>query len=74
MVTGRREDQDGGKKLVLRSPRLSQHADLVNPFPLIDLLSAVGTRRDFDVMLECKAKDLALLRLRVHLRAHLIIR
>jgi UV DNA damage endonuclease len=51
----------------LREPRLTEHADLIDPFAFIDLLRSLQTDRDFDVMLECKAKDLALLRLRRHL-------
>ncbi len=52
---------------VLRQPRLSQHADLIDPFSLIGLLRRAQPTRDFDLMLECKAKDLALMRLRKHL-------
>jgi UV DNA damage endonuclease len=51
-----------------RLPRLSQHADLIDPFAFIDLLRLAPCReRGFDVMLECKAKDVALLRLREQL-------
>lgn len=51
-----------------RLPRLSQHADLIHPFAFIDLLHLAPCRtRDLDVMLECKAKDVALLRLREQL-------
>jgi UV DNA damage endonuclease len=53
----------------LREPRLTEHADLIDPFAFIDLLRTAQQERDFDVMLECKAKDLALLRLRKHLDA-----
>ncbi len=51
----------------LQMPLLSQHADLIDPFAFIDLLRGAKGLRDFDVMLECKAKDIALLRLRDHL-------
>jgi UV DNA damage endonuclease len=58
----------GARQTVYRQPRLSQHADLIDPFAFIDLLRlADRVERNFDVMLECKAKDLALLRLRRHL-------
>jgi UV DNA damage endonuclease len=58
----------GPRQAVYRQPRLSQHADLIDPFAFTDLLRLRGhLGRDFDVMLECKAKDLALLRLRRHL-------
>ena len=67
MVASERTDQAGTKSRALRQPRLCQHADLVDPFAFIDLLRQAATGRDFDVMLECKAKDLALLRLRGHL-------
>lgn len=51
-----------------RLPRLSQHADLIDPFAFIELLRLAPRRRqDLDVMLECKAKDVALLRLREQL-------
>lgn len=51
----------------LQTPQLSQHADLIDPFAFIDLLRSAQGLRNFDVMLECKAKDIALLRLREHL-------
>lgn len=48
-------------------PRLSHHADLIDPFSFVTFLQSAEGMRDFDVMLECKAKDVALLRLRRHL-------
>jgi UV DNA damage endonuclease len=57
--------RSGDKEPALRLPRPSQHADLIDPFAFVDLLQlAAWGPRDFDVMLECKAKDVALLRLR----------
>jgi UV DNA damage endonuclease len=53
-----------------RLPQLRAHADLVDPIGFerfIRDVSAAG--RDFDVMLEAKAKDLALIRLRDQLAA-----
>ena len=51
-----------GKKARVRPPQLEQHADFVSPWDAVDLLrSAPGP---LDVMLEAKAKDLALLWLR----------
>jgi UV DNA damage endonuclease len=45
------------------------HADLIDPIAYATFLTAVGAEgRDFDVMLEAKGKDLALLRLRQQLR------
>ena len=48
-------------------PQLRAHADLVDPIGFERFLRDVAGERDFDVMLEAKAKDLALLRLREHL-------
>lgn len=50
----------------LQLPLPNQHSDFIDPFALIDLLRAARTTnlRPFDIMLEAKAKDLALLRLR----------
>jgi len=66
MIVTDKQDASGRKTRDLREPRISQHADLIDPFAFIDLLRST-LERDFDVMLECKAKDLALLRLRKHL-------
>ncbi|HEX2225373.1 MAG TPA: UV DNA damage repair endonuclease UvsE [Thermoanaerobaculia bacterium] len=52
-----------GKKVVLEAPLLRQHADYVDPWTFADFLDGVRDV-DFDVMLEAKAKDLALLRLK----------
>lgn len=54
-------------KLVL--PQLRAHADLIDPIGFEHFLSHVSGGRDFDVMLEAKAKDLALIRLREQLAA-----
>ena len=53
------------RRLVL--PQLRAHADLVEPFGFEQFIRSA--ERDFDVMLEAKAKDLALLRLREQLAA-----
>jgi len=50
------------RRLVL--PQLRAHADLVDPIAFEHFLRESRGLRDFDVMLEAKAKDLALLRLR----------
>lgn len=63
IITEQREDS-GQRKRVFRQPRRCQHADLIDPFSFVDLLRMALGNREFDVMLECKAKDLALLRLR----------
>jgi UV DNA damage endonuclease len=53
----------------LRAPRPHQHADFVDPFQFSCFVEKARkhTLRDFDVMLEAKAKDLALLHLREQL-------
>jgi UV DNA damage endonuclease len=45
-------------------PPLRAHADLIDPLAFEAFLTRDSRGRDFDVMLEAKAKDLALLRLR----------
>jgi UV DNA damage endonuclease len=51
---------------VLPPPRA--HADLIDPFAFAAFLETAVRARHFDVMLEAKGKDLALLRLREQLR------
>ena len=50
----------------IQMPLPNQHSDFINPFEFIDLMKTAREAglRPFDVMLEAKAKDLALLRLR----------
>lgn len=50
----------------LQPPLPNQHSDFLHPFEVIDLLRLArqSQLRPFDLMLEAKAKDLALLRLR----------
>ena len=50
-------------------PQLRAHADLVDPIGFERFMLDVAGERDFDVMLEAKAKDLAVLRLREQLAA-----
>ena len=56
----------------LQMPLPHQHSDFLHPFEVIDLLqAAVSARlRPFDAMLEAKAKDAALLRLREQIRKY----
>jgi UV DNA damage endonuclease len=56
-----------GKKAQYRAPLLRQHADFVDPWTFADFLDPLRDRV-FDVMLEAKAKDLALLKLCADLR------
>jgi UV DNA damage endonuclease len=51
-----------------RIPKWTSHADFADPFAFVRLL-AQAPDRDFDVMLEAKAKDLAVFALRDFLRA-----
>ena len=63
-----RKVRDGRRvvtKLVL--PQLRAHADLIDPIGFETFLRDASAQRDFDIMLEAKAKDLALLRLREQL-------
>jgi UV DNA damage endonuclease len=55
------------RRIVL--PQLRAHADLVDPASFEAFMRAHGGGRDFDVMVEAKAKDLAVLRLRDELEA-----
>lgn len=50
----------------IQAPLPNQHSDYLHPFEVIDLLrtATAAHLRPFDVMLEAKAKELALLRLR----------
>ncbi|WP_062112814.1 UV DNA damage repair endonuclease UvsE [Aureimonas sp. AU40] len=59
-----RVDKKTKKKTVVHvAPVFTGHADFVNPFEFATLMRVLDGL-DFDVMLEAKAKDLALLRLR----------
>lgn len=53
----------------LAMPLPHQHSDFIDPFPFIELIQAAQATvsRPFDIMLEAKAKELALLRLREHI-------
>jgi UV DNA damage endonuclease len=48
-------------------PQLRAHADVIDPIAFEQFLRDTAAGLDFDVMLEAKAKDLALLRLREQL-------
>jgi len=48
-------------------PQLRAHADVIDPIAFEHFLRETAAGLDFDVMLEAKAKDLALLRLRAQL-------
>ena len=55
------------RSLVL--PQLRAHADMIDPIGFEHFVTQTAEGLDFDVMLEAKAKDLALLRLREQLAA-----
>jgi UV DNA damage endonuclease len=63
----KRADPSGGQRDMLQPPLWTQHADYANPFEFITFLRSAQGLREFDVLLECKAKDLALLRLQADL-------
>jgi UV DNA damage endonuclease len=52
-----------GRALILRAPLLKQHADYIDPWTFTEFMAELRNEH-FDVMLEAKAKDLALLKLR----------
>lgn len=63
------EERAADQLPAVRRPRWAYHSDYVNPFEFIDFLRSVNvagnlSAPDFDVMLEVRAKDLALLQLR----------
>ena len=59
----RKNPKTGRKKTVLLQPIWTGHADFIHPFDFINFFRA-NPGLELDVMLEAKAKDLALLRLR----------
>ena len=68
MRTVKRKDRKTGKQMeCLQPPVWTGHSDFISPFQFIQFARDtrhLAERRPFDVMLECKSKDLALLRLR----------
>lgn len=63
-IVRRPDPATGDDRDVVRAPLPTQHADFAHPFEFASFLRAADGLRPFDVMLELKAKDLALLRLR----------
>jgi UV DNA damage endonuclease len=59
-----------GQARQVLAPQAGQHADYINPFEFIALLAATRGLPPFDIMLEAKAADMALLRLREDLRRY----
>lgn len=63
-----RRDKTSGKKVAYEAPALlSQHADYIDAETFIPFARTVRQSREFDVMCEAKAKDLAVLKLREEL-------
>lgn len=60
----RHDPQRGRRRWLLSPPRPGHHADFLNVWEFADFVGAAAGVRDFDIMLEAKASDLALLRLR----------
>jgi UV DNA damage endonuclease len=56
-----------GQPRQILAPRHGQHSDYANPFEFIDFLAVARGQPPFDVILEAKAADLAVLRLRADL-------
>lgn len=52
------------RRWVLSPPRPGHHSDLIHPWEFARFVEAAAGLRDFDVLLEAKASDLAVLRLR----------
>ena len=68
-IIERRAPQSGSRESIMRAPRTLQHSDFVDPFQFADFLRKCErfALQGFDVMIEAKAKDLALLHLRQHM-------
>ncbi len=66
-TSARRVRRDGVEHIL--PPLPNQHSDFIDPFQVVELLRGVQAwgLRPFDIMLEAKAKELALLRLREQL-------
>jgi UV DNA damage endonuclease len=60
----RLDESSGRRRWVLSPPRPGHHADFLNPWEFASFATIGSGLRDFDVMLEAKAGDLALLHLR----------
>lgn len=65
-IVERQAVQREGTSALLRAPRSLEHADFIDPFQFMDFLmtAEAGSLPAFDVMLEAKGKDLAILHLR----------
>lgn len=68
-IVERRHPTTGARARRLHPPQRTEHADFIHPFEFIAFIRAAREAGlpDFDTMLEARAKDLALLRLRQEL-------
>jgi UV DNA damage endonuclease len=69
-VIERRNKQTGKAERAQARPIWSGHADYLNPFEFISFMRGAARLPDFDVMLESKLKDVALLQLRADLQRY----
>ncbi len=67
MEAPRKAGKSGSMATYGAAPNLRLHADYVNPFEFAYFLEKAEGLRPFDVMVESKAKDLAVLKLRADL-------
>ena len=71
MRTLERKNRKTGKPEKVAAPPIwTGHADYINPFEFITFMRSLVGLREFDVMLESKMKDVALLRLREDMRRY----
>lgn len=71
MRVAEQQDPETGRRVqVLQAPLWTRHSDYIHPFEFIAFLGEAAGLRPFDVMLEAKAKDLALLRLRADVQRY----
>ncbi|MHB0998406.1 MAG: UV DNA damage repair endonuclease UvsE [Armatimonadota bacterium] len=64
----RKNAETGKLEGIYLPPLLSQHSDYLNPFEFCMFMEHLEGLSDFDIMLESKAKDLALISLRKNLK------
>ncbi|HSH83194.1 MAG TPA: hypothetical protein VLA19_32070 [Herpetosiphonaceae bacterium] len=67
----RRDEETGQRRWFLSPPLPGHHADFLNPWEFANFVRHGAGMRDFDVLLEAKAGDLALLRLREDLQHYI---
>lgn len=68
--TEMRHTKRAGESQGLSAPPPNAHADFINPFEFISFAGMIPAGQPLDIMLEAKAKDLAVLRLRADLERY----